>query len=150
MQSSFHVNMLALVEGQPRVLTLKSALGHFVEFRRVVIQRRAEYDLGRARARAHILEGLRVALQNMDEVIQLIRESDDVESARNGLMSVFALTETQSQAILDMQLRRLAALERQRIEDEWNDLQEKIADLESLLANPARVLAVIKEETLRM
>ena len=150
MQSSFHVNMLALVEGQPRVLTLKSALGHFVEFRRVVIQRRAEYDLGRARARAHILEGLRVALQNMDEVIQLIRESDDVESARNGLMSVFALTETQSQAILDMQLRRLAALERQRIEDEWNDLQEKIADLESLLANPARVLAVIKEETLKL
>jgi len=150
MQSAFHVNMLALVDGQPRVLTLKSALGHFIEFRKVVIQRRAEYDLGRARSRSHILEGLRVALQNMDAVIQLIRQSEDVESARNGLMSTFALTETQSQAILDMQLRRLAALERQRIEDEWNELQIKIADLEGLLATPARVLAVIREETLKL
>ena len=150
MQSSFHVNMLALVDGQPRVLTLKSALSHFIEFRRMVIQRRAEYDLGRARSRAHILEGLRVALQNMDAVIALIRSSDDVEAARNGLMSQFGLSEIQAQAILDMQLRRLAALERQRIEDEWNELQARIADLEGLLATPARVLAVVKEETAKI
>jgi DNA gyrase subunit A len=150
MQSAFHVNMLALVDGQPRTLTLRSALTHFIEFRRLVIQRRAEYDLGRARSRAHILEGMRIALQNLDAVIQLIRDSNDVESARSGLMAQFALTETQAQAILDMQLRRLAALERQRIEDEWTELQVRIADLEGLLGDPTRVLAVVKEETIKL
>ena len=147
MQSAFHVNMVALVDGQPRVLSLRSALVHFVEFRRSVIRRRAEYDLSRARERAHILEGLRVALENLDAVIALIRASDDVEAARNGLTQEFGLTEPQAQAILDMQLRRLAALERERIENEYQELVGKISDLEDLLANPARVLQVIKTET---
>ena len=147
MQNAFHVNMVALVEGQPRVLSLRSALERFVEFRRAVIRRRAEYDLARARERAHILEGLRVALEHLDAVIALIRASEDAEAARNGLMREFGLTEAQAQAILDMQLRRLAALERERIENEYQELTRRIADLQELLANAARVLQVIKDET---
>ncbi len=147
MQSAFHVNMVALVDGQPRVLSLRSALQHFIEFRRNVIRRRAEYDLARARERAHILEGLRVALDNLDEVIRLIRGSADAEAARNALTQEFGLTEPQAQAILEMQLRRLAALERERIENEYQELMRKITDLEELLANAGRVLQVIKEET---
>ena len=147
MQSAFHVNMVVLVDGQPRVLSLRSALQHFVEFRKTVIRRRAEYDLGRAQERAHILEGLRVALENLDEIVTLIRGSADAEAARNGLMQQFGLTEAQAQAILEMQLRRLAALERERIENEYQELMRKIAELESLLADAAQVLQVIKEET---
>jgi DNA gyrase subunit A len=147
MQSAFHINMVVLVEGQPRVLSLKPALQHFIEFRRTVIRRRAEYDLGRARERAHILEGLRIALENLDEVIALIRASADAEEARTGLMTQFGLTEAQAQAILEMQLRRLAALERERIENEFQELRRRIADLEGLLADPGRVLTVVKEET---
>ncbi|MBM3939525.1 MAG: DNA gyrase subunit A [SAR202 cluster bacterium] len=147
MQNAFHVNMVALVDGQPRTLTLRTALHHYVEFRRVVVRRRAEYDLGKARERAHVLEGLRIALANLDAIIKLIRESDDVDSARVGLMTRFGLSEIQAQAILDMQLRRLAALEREKIEQEYQQLQDRIADLESLLANPVRVLRVIKDET---
>ena len=147
MQNAFHVNMVALVEGQPRVMSLRSALERFIEFRRAVIRRRAEYDLARARERAHILEGLRVALDHLDEVIALIRASADAEAARGGLMREFGLTEAQAQAILDMQLRRLAALERERIENEYQELMRRIADLQELLANAARVLQVIKEET---
>ena len=150
MQSAFHVNMLALVDGQPRVVTLKSALVHYIEFRRAVIQRRAEFDLARARARAHILEGLRVALDNIDAIIDLIRESIDAAAARAALMRNYALSETQAQAILDMQLRRLAALERQRIQDELEEVLARIADLEDLLHNPARVLSVVREETLKV
>ena len=150
MQSAFHVNMLALVDGQPRVVTLKSALTHYIEFRRTVIQRRAEFDLARARARAHILEGLRVALDNIDAIIDLIRESIDAAAARAALMRNYALSETQAQAILDMQLRRLAALERQRIQDELEEVQTRIGDLEDLLRNPARVLSVVREETLKL
>ena len=147
MQSAFHVNMVVLVDNQPRVLSLRSALAHFIEFRRIVVRRRAEYDLARARERAHILEGLRIALENLDEVIALIRASADTEEARNGLVNRFGLTETQAQAILEMQLRRLAALERERIENEYQELMERVADLESLLSDPGRVLGVIKEET---
>lgn len=147
MQSAFHVNMVALVDGQPRVLSLRSALQHFIEFRRTVVRRRAEYDLARARERAHILEGLRIALENLDDVIALIRASADAEAARNGLMQQFGLTEAQAQAILEMQLRRLAALERERIENEYQELMAKIAELESLLGSAAKVLQVIKEET---
>jgi DNA gyrase subunit A len=147
LQTAFHVNMVALVDGQPRVLSLKPALQHFIEFRRNVVRRRAEYDLTRARERAHILEGLRVAIDNLDEVIALIRASDDVEAARAGLMNQFGLTEAQAQAILDMQLRRLAALERERIANEYQELQVRIAELEDLLANPEKVLAIVKEET---
>jgi DNA gyrase subunit A len=147
LQSAFHVNMVALVDGQPRVLSLKPALQYFIEFRKNVVRRRAEYDLAKARERAHILEGLRIALENLDAVIALIRASNDVDAARTGLMTQFGLTEAQSQAILDMQLRRLAALERERIENEYLELQSRITDLVDLLGSPDRVLSVIKEET---
>ena len=147
LQSAFHVNMVALVDGQPRVLSLKPALQHFIDFRRTVIRRRAEYDLTRARERAHVLEGLRVALENLDAVIVLIRASKDAEAARNGLMEQFGLTEVQAQAILDMQLRRLAALERERIENEYQELTKTIGGLEGLLGDPGQVLEVIKAET---
>ncbi len=147
MQNAFHVNMVALVDGQPRVLNLRSALNRFLDFRKEVIRRRAEYDLNRARERAHILEGLRVALENLDEVIALIRASADAEAARNGLMQQFGLTEAQSQAILEMQLRRLAALERERIENEYQELMKRIDELQALLSDPAKVLAVVKAET---
>ena len=147
MQNAFHVNMVALVDGQPRVLNLRSALNRFLDFRKEVIRRRAEYDLNRARERAHILEGLRVALENLDEVIALIRASADTEEARNGLMQQFGLTEAQAQAILEMQLRRLAALERERIENEYQELMKRIDELQALLSDPAKVLAVVKAET---
>ena len=147
MQNAFHVNMVALVDGQPRVMNLRSALNRFLDFRKEVIRRRAEYDLNRARERAHILEGLRIALENLDEVIALIRASADAEAARNGLMQQFGLTEAQSQAILEMQLRRLAALERERIENEYQELMKRIDELQALLSDPAKVLAVVKSET---
>ena len=147
LQSAFHVNMVALVDGQPRVLSLKPALQHFIDFRKTVIRRRAEYDLTKARERAHVLEGLRVALENLDAVIVLIRGSKDAEAARGGLMEQFGLTEIQAQAILDMQLRRLAALERERIEAEYQELVKSIAQLEGLLSDPAQVLEVISAET---
>ena len=147
MQNAFHVNMVALVDGQPRVLNLRSALNRFLDFRKEVIRRRAEYDLNRARERAHILEGLRVALENLDDVIALIRASADTEEARNGLMQQFGLTEAQAQAILEMQLRRLAALERERIENEYQELMKRIDELQALLSDPAKVLAVVKAET---
>jgi DNA gyrase subunit A len=146
MQLAFNMNMLALVDGQPQTLPLKSVLQHYVEHRREIVRRRTEYDLGKARARAHILEGLKKALDNLDAVIRTIRESQDVEIARSNLMSRFDLTEIQAQAILDMRLARLAALERQKIEDEYLSVIQLIAELEDILANPARVLAIIKDE----
>jgi DNA gyrase subunit A len=146
MSSAFNLNMLALVDGQPQTLSLKSVLQHYVEHRREVIRRRTEFDLGKARARAHILEGLKVALDHLDEVIRTIRESADVETARNNLMTRFTLSEIQAQAILDMRLARLAALERQKIEDEYLSVIQLIAELEDILANPGRVLAIIKDE----
>ena len=147
LQSSFSANMLALVDGSPRVINLKQALQHFIEFRQVVVTRRSEYQLRRARERAHILAGLRIALSNLDEVIELIRASKDAETARKGLIERFGLDETQAQAILEMQLRRIAALERERLEEEYQGLQKTIAGLVELLADPAKVLAEIKTET---
>jgi DNA gyrase subunit A len=146
MSSAFNMNMLALVDGQPQTLSLKSVLQHYVDHRREVIRRRTEFDLGKARARAHILEGLKIALDHLDEVIRTIRESADVEAARNNLMSRFDLSELQAQAILDMRLARLAALERKKIEDEYLSVIQLIAELEDILANPGRVLAIIKDE----
>ncbi|HEY5630355.1 MAG TPA: DNA gyrase subunit A, partial [Candidatus Limnocylindrales bacterium] len=146
LQQAFNLNMLALVDGQPQTLPLKSVITHYVEHRREIVRRRTEYDLEKARARAHILEGLKIALDNLDEVIRTIRESADVEAARNNLMSRFGLSELQAQAILDMRLARLAALERQKIEDEYLAVIQLIAELEDILANPARVLAIIKDE----
>ncbi len=148
MQSSFNATMLALVDGQPQVLNLKRMLQLFIEHRRVVIIRRTEFLLKRANERAHILEGLRTAIKFLDMVIKLIRGSENVEAARNSLMVELGLTEVQAQAILDMQLRRLAALERQKLEDEYEALLQTIGELEELLADPGKVLGVIKEETL--
>ena len=122
LQSAFSVNTLALVDGQPQVLPLKRILRHYIDFRRQVVTRRAEFDLKKAQERAHILEGLRIALNNLDAVIALIRQSADAEAARQGLMAQFGLTQVQAQAILDMQLRRIAALERERIEEEYQGL----------------------------
>ncbi|MEO8438290.1 MAG: DNA gyrase subunit A, partial [Chloroflexota bacterium] len=146
MSSAFNMNMLALVDGQPQTLSLKAVLQHYIDHRREIIRRRTEYDLGKARARAHILEGLKIALDNLDAVIKTIRESADVDTARTNLMSRFDLSEPQSQAILDMRLARLAALERQKIEEEYLAIIQLIAELEDILANPGRVLAIIKEE----
>ncbi|HET9224559.1 MAG TPA: DNA gyrase subunit A [Roseiflexaceae bacterium] len=148
MQTTFGINLLALVENgiQPRTLTLKRALQEYIEHRREVIRRRTEFDLEKARARAHILEGLKIALDNLDEVIRTIRESRNAESARNHLMRNFKLTEIQAQAILEMQLRRLAALERKKIEDEYKEVIKLIAELEDILANPRKVLHLIKED----
>ena len=147
LQSSFSANMLALIDGTPRVITLRTALQQYVLFRQEVVRRRAEYELKKAQERAHILAGLRIAISNLDEVIQLIRNSDDVESARNELMSRFSLDQPQAQAILDMQLRRLAALEREKLEQEYQELQESIRGLEALLADEKKILSVVKDET---
>jgi DNA gyrase subunit A len=146
MQLAFNMNMLALVDGQPQTLPLKSVLVHYVDHRRDIVRRRTEFDLGKARARAHILEGLKIALDHLDAVIKTIRESADVDLARTNLMKRFDLSELQAQAILDMRLARLAALERKKIEDEYLSVIQLIAELEDILANPQRVLSIIKDE----
>ncbi len=150
LQSTFGVNMLALVDGEPRLLSLKRVLEHYVEHRIDVIIRRTSFLLRQARERAHILEGLRIALQFLDEVIAIIRGADSADDAKTKLIARFGLSDKQTQAILDMQLRRLAALERQKIEDEYNALLEQIKHYEGLLADPARVLALIKGEVLAL
>jgi DNA gyrase subunit A len=150
LQAAFNMNMLALVDGQPQTLPLKSVLQHYVDHRREIVRRRTEYDLEKARERAHILEGLKIALDHLDAVIKTIRESPDVERARVNLMTRFDLSERQAQAILDMRLARLAALERKKIEDEYLEVIQLIAELEDILANTARVLAIIKDELLEL
>jgi len=147
LRNSFSVNMIALVDGTPKVLTLKQTLRHYIDFRIEVIRRRAEFDLKKAKARLHVLEGLRIAIDNLDRVIALIRASADVEEARNSLMAEFSLSEIQAQAILDMQLRRLAALEREKIENEYTELLKVVAELEALLGDSAQVLGVVRKET---
>lgn len=146
LQSTFGVQMLALVDDEPRLLTLKRALQLFIEHRRTIITRRSEFELKKARERAHILEGLLIALAHLDDVIETIRRAPDADAARDRLMERFNLSERQAQAILDLQLRRLAALERQKIEDEHRQTLERIAYLEDLLASPHKILAVIKED----
>jgi len=155
LQSTFGVQMLALVSDeagrlQPRLLSFKRALLIFIEHRREVIRRRSEFDLAKTKARAHILEGLRIALSFLDQVIAIIRNAPDAETAKAELIARLSLTDLQAQAILDMQLRRLAALERQKIEDEYQECLRTIAYLEDLLANPAKVLALIKEDALKL
>ena len=147
LRNSFSVNMIALVDGTPKMLTLKQALRHYIDFRVEVVRRRAEFDLKKAKARLHVLEGLRIAIDNLDEVIALIRASADVEEARNSLMASFTLSDIQAQAILDMQLRRLAALEREKIETEYNELLKLVAKLEELLGDSTMVLGVVRSET---
>jgi len=146
LQTTFGVNMLALVDGEPRLLSLKRALQIYVEHRREVITRRTRHELDHARHRAHILEGLRIALANLDAVIATIRKSDSAEQALDNLVRKFKLTEIQARAILDMQLRRLAALEHQKIEDEYVEVIKTIAYLEDLLANPRKILYLIKDD----
>ena len=146
LQSTFGVQMLALVDGEPRLLSLRRALALYIEHRQDVIRRRSEFELARRRERAHILEGLLKALASLDDVIQTIRRSPDADAARANLVARFDLTERQAQAILDMQLRRLAALERQQIEDEYKQVRERIAYLEDLLAHPRKILALIKAD----
>jgi len=146
MQSAFFANMLALVAGQPKVISLREALQHFIDFRRQVITRRSKYELKVAKDRAHILEGLKIALDNIDRIISTIRQSKTVDEARKALMSGFKLSQAQAQAILDMQLRRLANLERKKILDEYTEGLKTIAYLQELLANPRRMMALIKEE----
>ena len=146
LKMAFNANMVALVDGQPQTLSLKQMLQHHIEWRQEVVRRRTEFDLQKAKDRAHILEGLKTALDNLDAVIRTIRESADVETARRNLMERFGLSEVQANAILEMQLRRLAALERQKIEDEYVSIIQKIAELEDILANPKRVLQIIRDE----
>ncbi|MYE79876.1 MAG: DNA gyrase subunit A [Chloroflexi bacterium] len=146
LQNVFSIQMLALVAGEPRTLPLKRCLRVYIEHRRDVIVRRSRYDLARQQARAHILSGLLKAVANIDAVIQTIRNSPDVEAARAQLIANFALDERQANAILDMQLRRLAALERQKLQDEYAAVQARIAYLEDLLASPQKVLQLIRDD----
>src|SRR5688572_30642663 len=146
LQTSFSANMLSLVDGQPQTLGLKKMLEHYIAYRREVVRRRTEFDLARAQERAHILEGLKIALDNLDEVIATIRAAADVDAARSALIKRFKLTEVQANAILEMQLRRLAALERKKIEDEYRSIIKLIGELEDLLANPRKIFQVIKDE----
>ncbi len=146
LQSTFSVQMLALVDNEPRLLPLKRALQIFIEHRQTVLTRRTRFELDKARRRQHILEGLLIALANLDDVIHTIRQADDADQAREELMTRFNLSEMQAQAILDMQLRRLAALERHKIEDEHRQVGERIDYLEDLLANPRKILQIIQTD----
>ena len=146
MQTTFSINLLALVDGEPRTLTLKQALRVYLEHRLTVIKRRAEFDLEKAKARAHILEGYLVALKNLDEIIELIRSAPDVDAARAKLMKRYKLSELQATAILDMQLRRLAALERKKIETEYKEVTAIIAELTKLLKTPKLMRGVVADE----
>jgi DNA gyrase subunit A len=146
LQSTFGVQMLALVDGEPRTLPLKRALQIFIEHRQTVIVRRTNFELAKARARLHILDGLMIALTNIDAVIKTIRQAEDAEVAKDHLMKRFKLSDVQAQAILDMQLRRLAALERQKIEEEHRQVRTTIDYLEDLLAHPKKVLALIQTD----
>ncbi len=146
LQTSFGINMLALVDGQPKVLNLKEFLYHYLEHQKVIIRRRTLFELEKAEARAHILEGLRVALDHLDKVIALIRSSQTGEIAKEGLMTQFSLSDKQAQAILDMRLQRLTGLEREKIEEEYNGLIAIIDELKAILADPEKVLEIIREE----
>jgi DNA gyrase subunit A len=146
MQSTFGVIMLALVKGQPRVLTLKEVMSHFIQHRLEVVVRRTRFELDKAEARAHILEGLKIALDNIDEVIKLIKKSKTPEEARNGLIARFKLTDIQARAILDMKLQRLTGLERDKLEQELKSLAELIFELKGILADEEKQRDIIKEE----
>ncbi|MFH2062844.1 MAG: DNA gyrase subunit A [bacterium] len=148
LQDTFHVNLMALVDGlQPRVLNLKSALEHFIEHRKQVIRRRTEFDLAKAKARAHVLEGLKIALDHLDEVIKTIRASYDRDEAKLNLIKKFKLTEIQADAILEMKLQSLANLERKKVEDELKEKMKLIKELEDILNSPKRVLKIVQDET---
>ena len=148
MQSNFAINMLALVDGQPRTVSLKRMLESFIDHRRVVIRRRSEFELEKAQERCHILEGLLLALDQMDEVIKAIRRSTSADEAKQRLMKApFKLSDRQAQAVLDMQLRRLARLEREKIQAEYAEIIEQISYLEDLLANPRKIDFLIRDDS---
>lgn len=146
MQSSFYINMVALVDGQPKVINLKEALASYIDFRFHVITRRSQFELDKAKDRAHILEGFRIALNNLEQVIKIIRQSQTVESARANLMTAFTMSQIQAQAILDMPLRRLAKLEQDKITEEYAAVIKNISYLEDLLANPRKVYSLVAED----
>ncbi len=146
MQSAFNLNMLALVDQEPRTLSLKEILQHHIDYRKTVIRRRTEHDLAKAKERAHILEGFKIALDNIDEVVKAIRASKTPDTALASLREKFGLSEAQARAILEMQLRRLTGLERQKIDEEYQETIKLIAELESILGSPRRILALIKAD----
>jgi DNA gyrase subunit A len=150
LQTTFGYNAVALVDGVPRTLSLLELVRHYLVFQREVVTRRSKYELRKAEERAHVLEGYLLALENLDEIIALIRGSADPDEARAGLMERFELTEIQAQAILDLRLQRLTGLERKRVEDEYADLQERIAELRSILSDEAKVDGLIRDELLEI
>src|SRR5436190_511818 len=150
LRTTFGYNAVALVDGVPRTLALRDLLRHYLDFQREVVTRRSKFELRRAEARAHVLQGYLVALDNLDAVIALIRAADDTDAAREGLMREFDLSEIQAQAILDLRLRALTALERKRVEDEHADLEERIAELRSILGDESRIDGLIREELLEI
>lgn len=150
MQDTFGVIMLALVDGSPRTLNLREVLDHYLDHRKQVITRRTQFDLNKAEERMHIVEGLRIALNHLDEVIRTIRSSQTPEIAKNALMEKFGLSEKQSQAILDMRLQRLTGLEREKLEDEYQELAKTIAYLKSVLADERLVLGIVKDELIKV
>ena len=150
MQTTFGVIMLVIVNGEPKLLDLKSVISHYIEYQKEIVVRRTRFDLNKAEERAHILEGLKIALDNLDAVINLIRSSRTPDIAREGLMKSFNLTEKQAQAILDMRLQRLTGLERRKIEDELKDIMNLIKELKGILADEQKVLQIIKEELLEI
>jgi DNA gyrase subunit A len=150
LQTTFGYNAVALVDGVPRTLSLLELVQHYLDYQREIVTRRSKYELRKALDRAHVLEGYLIALDNLDEVIALIRAADDTESARVALEERFGLTEIQAQAILDLRLRALTGLERKRIEDEYADLQERIGELRVLLGDPARIDGVVRDELLEI
>ena len=150
LQTTFGYNAVALVDGVPRTLSLLELIRHYLDYQREIVTRRSKYELRQAEKRAHILRGYLIALDNLDAVIALIRGSDDTDEARTGLMETFALSEEQAQAILDLRLARLTGLARKEIEDEYADLQERIAELRAILGDPDRIDALIREELLEV
>jgi DNA gyrase subunit A len=150
LQTTFGYNAVALVDGVPRTLSLLELVHHYLAHQREIVTRRSKYELRKAVERAHVLEGYLIALDNLDEVIALIRAADDTEDARTALEERFGLSEIQAQAILDLRLRALTGLERKRIEDEYSDLQERIGELRTILGDPARIDAVVRDELLEL
>nr|MBA3244496.1 DNA gyrase subunit A [Actinomycetota bacterium] len=150
LQATFGYNAVALVDNVPRTLSLLELVTHYLDYQREIITRRSKFELRKAEDRAHVLQGYLIALDNLDQVIRIIRGADDTDGAREELMSAFALSEIQATAILDLRLRALTGLERKRVEDEFDDLQEKIAELRAILGDPARIDALIREELLEL
>ena len=148
LQDTFGVIMLALVNNEPKVMNILEMLNYYLRHQEEVVTRRTKYELNKAEERAHILEGLLIALDNIDEVIRIIRNSKNAQAAKEGLIEAFQLTDVQAQAIVDMRLRALTGLEREKLENEYKELMERIGELRAILADRKLLLGVIKEEIL--